>query len=142
MSAMSHQLTFSPKLLEVKSKPDLEVGQLSKDLSADVAVVSDLSILSAEGVSQRLASIYLPTSFGPPEVDNVPDVALSGGGGFGRAAVGNSGHSERWRASSVHQRQQGAAQRSHRGWRPGCGGGREVSVDIHERWRFEMFAVV
>lgn len=74
-------------LLEVKKRTDLEVGQLSKDLSADVAVISNLSILPGEGVSQRLVSIYRPTSFGLPEVYNVPDIALSSGSGFGRAAV-------------------------------------------------------
>lgn len=66
---------------------NLEVRQLPEDLSTDVALIPDLSILPTEGVRQGLVANHLPTCFCLPEVYCKLCIALSGRGGFGREVV-------------------------------------------------------
>lgn len=55
-------LTPEGTLPAVNSQMNLKVRQLSKDLSTDVAFISNLSILPHERIGQGLVANYLPTS--------------------------------------------------------------------------------
>lgn len=66
---------------------DLEVGQLPKDLSTNVALIPDLSVLPAERVRKSLVAYDLPSSFGLPEVNCNLSVNPRSRGGFERGAV-------------------------------------------------------
>lgn len=80
-------LTPEGTLSAVHSQMDLEVRQLPKDLSTDVALIPDLSILPGEGVRQGLVANNLPTFLGFCEVHCILSITLRGRGGFGREAV-------------------------------------------------------
>ena len=60
---------------------------MPKDLSADVALITDLSILPGERVRQSLIANDLSSFFGLPEVNRILSVFLSSRGGLGREEV-------------------------------------------------------
>lgn len=80
-------LTPKGTLATVYSQMDLEVGQLPKDLSTDVALIPYLSVLPGERVRQGLVADDLPSSFDFPEVHRVLSIVLSSRGRFGGEAV-------------------------------------------------------
>lgn len=80
-------LTSKGTFTTVYSQMDLEVGQLPKDLSTDVALIPDLSILPGQRVGQGLVTDDLPSSFCLPEVHRILSIALSCRGRFGGEAV-------------------------------------------------------
>lgn len=71
-------LTPEGTLATVNSEMDLKIRQLSKDLSTNVALVPDLSILSGQRVGQCLVPHRLRSFFGFPEVHSVTGIALRG----------------------------------------------------------------
>lgn len=89
-------LTPEGTLSAMHSQMDLEVGQLPKDLSTDVALIPDLSVLPGERVRQGLITNNLPSSFDLPEVHCIFTIAPSGRCGFGREAVWKGSHAHRW----------------------------------------------
>lgn len=68
-------------------RTNLEIRQLPKDLSTDIALISDFSILPGERVGQGLVANNLPTMFGLPDFQCILSIALSGRGRFRRKAV-------------------------------------------------------
>lgn len=119
-------------------KTNLEIGQLPEDFSTNITLVTDLSILPDERISQSLVANDLPPSFGLPEIYCNLGVALRSRRGFGREAVWGGGHARWWRASSRGKRWQCS-----RDWGGhGCGRHSGIWIPVARRGMIDICAFI